>query len=121
MTRLKLVAAAAVLSTMMVAPGNGTAYHRGHDGYRDRGPVDAAAGIAGAVVGTAAAIATAPATRFHTATIMATAMITAMPGAMASSVSREPGSVAKTVAGTSASRPHRNQRRPERAAFPHRS
>ena len=36
---------------------------------------------------------------------MATAMITAMPGAMASSVSREPGSVAKTVAGTSASRP----------------
>ena len=26
MTRLKLVAAAAVLSTMMVAPGNGTAY-----------------------------------------------------------------------------------------------
>jgi hypothetical protein len=35
-------------------------YHRGYDGYRDRGPVDAAAGIAGAAVGTAAAIATAP-------------------------------------------------------------
>ena len=61
MTRLKLLAAVAVLSTVMVAPAMAQqAYYRGHDGYRDRGPVDAAAGIAGAVVGTAAAIATAP-------------------------------------------------------------
>jgi hypothetical protein len=61
MTMLKLLAAAAVLSTAMVAPAMAQqVYHRGHDGYRDRGPVDAAAGIAGAVVGTAAAIATAP-------------------------------------------------------------
>jgi hypothetical protein len=30
-------------------------YYRGYDGYRDRGPVDAAAGIAGLAVGTAAA------------------------------------------------------------------
>ena len=61
MTKLKLLAAAAVLSTVMVAPAMAQQiYHRGHDGYRDRGPVDAAAGIAGAAVGTAAAIATAP-------------------------------------------------------------
>jgi hypothetical protein len=61
MTMLKLLATAAVLSTVMVAPAMAQqVYHRGHDGYRDRGPVDAAAGIAGAVVGTAAAIATAP-------------------------------------------------------------
>jgi hypothetical protein len=45
----------------MVAPAMAQqGYHRGYDGYRDRGPVDAAAGIAGAAVGTAAAIATAP-------------------------------------------------------------
>ena len=60
MTRLKLLAAAAVLSTVMVAPAMAQQYYRGYDGYRDRGPVDAAVGIAGAVVGTAAAIATAP-------------------------------------------------------------
>jgi hypothetical protein len=60
MTKLKLLAAAAVLSTVMVAPAMAQQYHRGYDGYRDRGPVDAAAGIAGAAVGTAAAIATAP-------------------------------------------------------------
>ena len=61
MTKLKLLAAAAVLSTVMVAPAMAQQVHyRGHDGYRDRGPVDAAAGVAGAVVGTAAAIATAP-------------------------------------------------------------
>ena len=60
-TMLKLLAAAAVLSSVMVAPAMAQqVYHRGHDGYRDRGPVDAAAGIAGAAVGTAAAIATAP-------------------------------------------------------------
>ena len=61
MTKLKLLAAAAVLSTAMVAPAMAQqVYHRGYDGYRDRGPVDAAAGIAGLAVGTAAAIATAP-------------------------------------------------------------
>ena len=61
MTNLKLLATAAVLSTVMVAPAMAQqAYYRGHDGYRDRGPVDAAAGIAGFAVGTAAAIATAP-------------------------------------------------------------
>ena len=59
MTKLKLLAAAAVLSTMMVAPAMAQQY-RVYDGYRDRGPVDAAAGIAGAAVGTAAAIATSP-------------------------------------------------------------
>jgi hypothetical protein len=60
MTKLKLLAAAAVLSIVVVAPAMAQQYHRGDDGYRDRGPVDAAAGIAGAVVGTAAAIATSP-------------------------------------------------------------
>jgi hypothetical protein len=60
MTRLKLLAAAAVLSTVMVAPASAQQYYRSHDGYRDRGSVDAAAGIAGAAVGTAAAIATSP-------------------------------------------------------------
>jgi hypothetical protein len=59
MTKLKLLAAAAVLSSVMVAPAMAQQY-RGYDGYRDRGPVDAAAGVAGAVVGTAAAIATSP-------------------------------------------------------------
>jgi hypothetical protein len=61
MTKLKLLAAVVVLSTITVAPAIAQqVYHRGHDGYRDREPVDAAAGIAGAVVGSAAAIATAP-------------------------------------------------------------
>jgi hypothetical protein len=61
MTKRKPLAAAAVLSTVMVAPAMAQqVYYRGHDGYRDRGPVDAAAGIAGFAVGTAAAIATAP-------------------------------------------------------------
>ena len=58
-TTLKLLTAAAVLSTVMVAPAMAQqTYYR--DGYRDRGPVDAAVGIAGAAVGTAAAIATSP-------------------------------------------------------------
>ena len=61
MTKLKLLTAVAVLSTVVVAPAMAQqVYYRGHDGYRDRGPVDAAAGIAGFAVGTAAAIATAP-------------------------------------------------------------
>jgi hypothetical protein len=62
MTKLKLFAAVAVLSTLVGAPAMAqTVYHRDSDnGYRDRGPVGAAAGIAGAAVGTAAAIATSP-------------------------------------------------------------
>jgi hypothetical protein len=61
MTKLKLLAAAAALATVMVAPAMAQqSYYRGHDGYRDRGPVDDAVGIAGAVVGTAAEIATSP-------------------------------------------------------------
>jgi hypothetical protein len=61
MTKLRLLAAAAVLSTVVAAPAMAQqAYHRGYDGYRDQGPVDAAVGLAGAAVGTAAAIATSP-------------------------------------------------------------
>ena len=61
MTKLKLIAAAAVLSTAIAAPAMAQqVYHRDYDGYRDRGPVDAAVGIAGVAVGTAAAIATSP-------------------------------------------------------------
>jgi len=61
MTKLKLLAAAALLSTVMIAPAAAQqVYHRDYDGYRDRGPVDAAVGIAGTAVGTAAAIATSP-------------------------------------------------------------
>ena len=61
MTRLTLLAAAAVLSTAITAPAMAQqVYHRDYDGYRDRGPVDAAVGIAGAAVGAAAAIATSP-------------------------------------------------------------
>jgi hypothetical protein len=61
MTKLKLLAAVAVLSTAIAAPAMAQqVYHRDYDGYRDRGPVDAAVGIAGAAVGTAAAIATSP-------------------------------------------------------------
>ena len=57
--KLKLLAAAAVLSTVMAAPSMAQTY-RNDDGDRDRGPVGAAAGVAGAAVGTAAAIATSP-------------------------------------------------------------
>jgi hypothetical protein len=62
MTKLKLFTAVAVLSTLVGAPAMAqTVYHRDYDnGYRDRGPVGTAAGIAGAAVGTAAAIATSP-------------------------------------------------------------
>ena len=56
---LKLLTAAAVIATSLAAPAMAqTVYHRDYD--RDRGPVGAAAGIAGAAVGTAAAIATSP-------------------------------------------------------------
>ena len=61
MTKLKLFAAVAVLSTVIAAPAMAQqGYHRDYDGYRDGGPVGAAVGIAGAAVGTAAAIATSP-------------------------------------------------------------
>ncbi len=56
---LKLLTATAVLATSLAAPAMAqTVYHRDYD--RDRRPVAAAAGVAGAVVGTAAAIATSP-------------------------------------------------------------
>jgi hypothetical protein len=61
MTKLSVLATTAVLSIIAVAPAMAQqGYHRGYDGYRDRGPVDAAASIAGVAVGAAAAIATAP-------------------------------------------------------------
>jgi len=61
MIKLRRLAAFAVLSTIMVAPAMAEqVYHRGHGGYGNRGPVDAVAGLAGAVIGTAAAIATSP-------------------------------------------------------------
>ncbi len=63
MTKLKLLTAAAVLSTLVAAPAMAQeVYHRDH--VYHRGPVgaaaDTAAGIAGAAIGTAGAIATAP-------------------------------------------------------------
>jgi hypothetical protein len=60
MMRIKLLTAAAVLSTVIAAPAlaQDVVYHRDH--YYHRGPVGAAAGIAGAAIGTAGAIATAP-------------------------------------------------------------
>ena len=61
MTKLKLLAAAAVLSTAIAAPAMAQqAYQDRYDQTYHRGPVGAAAGIAGAAVGTAAAIATSP-------------------------------------------------------------
>jgi hypothetical protein len=64
MTKLKLLTAAAVLSTLVAAPAmaQDVVVHRDHAYHR--GPVgaavDGAAGIAGAAIGTAGAIATAP-------------------------------------------------------------
>jgi hypothetical protein len=61
MNKLKLFAAVAELSTPGGRARNGQRYQRDYDnGYRDRGPVGAAVGIAGAAVGTAAAVATSP-------------------------------------------------------------
>ena len=80
-------------------------YYRGHDGYRDRGPVDAVAGIAGAAVGTAAAIATAP-FRGSYAYDNGYGYDNGYAGAMASSVSPEHGFVAKTADGTYANKRH---------------
>ena len=60
MTRFKLFAAAAVLSAVIAGPAlaQDVVYHRDH--YYRRGPVGAAADVAGAAIGTAGAIATAP-------------------------------------------------------------
>jgi hypothetical protein len=64
MTKLKLFTAAAVLSTLVAAPAmaEGGHHYRHHRGqvYQDRGPIGAAADVAGAAIGTAGAIATAP-------------------------------------------------------------
>jgi hypothetical protein len=63
MTKLKLLAAAAVLSTAIAGPAMAQQVYPEHHVYH-RGPVgaaaDTAADVAGAAVGTAAAIATAP-------------------------------------------------------------
>jgi hypothetical protein len=63
MRSLKLIAAAALVSTTMAAPALARDYCDTHRCYH-RGPVgaaaDTAAGIAGAAIGTAGAIATAP-------------------------------------------------------------
>jgi hypothetical protein len=65
MTKLKLVTAAAVLSTLVAAPAVAKQVHHRHHYDRaqvqqDRGPFGAAADMAGAAIGTAGAIATAP-------------------------------------------------------------
>jgi hypothetical protein len=65
MRTLKLFTSAAVLSVLVSAPAMAEQvyhhrYHRDHDVYQDRGPVGAAAAVAGAAIGTAGAIATAP-------------------------------------------------------------
>jgi hypothetical protein len=62
MTKLKLLVAAAAVSTVVVAPAmaQDVYYRDGHRYYHDRGPVGAAADVAGAAIGTAGAIATAP-------------------------------------------------------------
>jgi hypothetical protein len=65
MMKLKLLAAAAALATLMAGPATAReVYHRaGHHYYHhyyNPGPIGAAAGIAGAAIGTAGAIATAP-------------------------------------------------------------
>jgi hypothetical protein len=62
MTKLKLLAAAAAVSTLIAAPAMAEPVYHHH--YHHVGPVGAAAGVAagvaGAAVGTAAAIADAP-------------------------------------------------------------
>ncbi|MEA2908843.1 MAG: hypothetical protein QOJ15_924 [Bradyrhizobium sp.] len=60
MTKFKLLAAAAVLSTVIAAPAMAEQIHHRNHAARDRGPVGAAADVAGAAIGTAGAIATAP-------------------------------------------------------------
>ena len=60
--KLKFLAAAAAIATLMAGPATAReVYHRGHHYHHYRvGPVGAAAGIAGAAIGTAGAIAAAP-------------------------------------------------------------
>jgi hypothetical protein len=64
MTKLKLFTAAAVVSTLVSAPAVAEqVYHRHHHHraqVQDRGPIGAAADVAGAAIGTAGAIAAAP-------------------------------------------------------------
>jgi hypothetical protein len=60
MTKFRIIAAAAVLSTVIAAPAMAEQVSHRHHVYRDRGPVGAAADVAGAAIGTAGAIATAP-------------------------------------------------------------
>jgi hypothetical protein len=60
MTKFKLLAVAAVLCTVVAAPAMAEQIHHRNHAYRDRGPVGAAADVAGAAIGTAGAIATAP-------------------------------------------------------------
>ena len=121
MTKLKLLAAAAVLSTVTVGPAMAQqAYYRGHDGYRDRGPVDVAAGIAGAAVGTAAAIATAP---FRDSYAYDNGYGYDNGYATRNGFVCQPGtgSVAKTVADTSVSKRHRKKKAARKGRLPYRS
>lgn len=63
MTKFKLLAAVAVLSSVIAAPAMAQqVYHRYDNGYRtrDAGPADVAADVVGGAVATGAAIATAP-------------------------------------------------------------
>ena len=52
MTKFRLLAAAAVLSTVIAAPAMAAQVH--HRNHVDRGPIGAAAGVAGAAIGTQA-------------------------------------------------------------------
>jgi hypothetical protein len=65
MMKLKFVAAAVALATLMSGPASArVVHHRGHHYHhyyhRGVGPIGAAAGLAGLAIGTAGAIATAP-------------------------------------------------------------
>ena len=61
MMKLKFLAAATALATLVAAPATARVYHhRYHHYYHQVGPIGAAAGIAGAAIGTAGAIAAAP-------------------------------------------------------------
>jgi opacity protein-like surface antigen len=63
MMKLKFVAAAVALATVMAGPASArVVHHRGHYHHYHRGvgPIGAAAGLAGLAIGTAGAIATAP-------------------------------------------------------------
>jgi hypothetical protein len=64
MMKLKFLAAAAALATLVAGPASArVVHHRGHYHHyhhRGVGPIGAAAGLAGLAIGTAGAIATAP-------------------------------------------------------------